>query len=97
MTQFRTLVGLAPQMAAAHYFLGITYAQLGQVEAMLAPLQQAVRLDSKHAGAHSALAALYFERQQYNLAWQHAQQAAQLGAPMQPLFDALRRVREQGQ
>jgi len=62
---------------------------------MLAPLQQAVRLNPKHVRAHSALAALYLERQQYDLAWQHAQQAAHLGAPVQPLLDELRRKREQ--
>ena len=37
----------------------------------------------------------YLERQQYDLAWQHAQQAAHLGAPVQALLEALRRVREQ--
>ena len=93
--QFRTLVELAPQMANAHYFLAMAYAQNGQDEAMLAPLQQAVRLDPAHARAHSALAALYLERRQYNLAWQHAQQAAHLGAPVQPLLEALRQIREQ--
>src|SRR5215510_3482114 len=95
LQQFRTLVELSPQMAEAHYFLAIAYAQNGQAGAMLAPLQQAVRLDPKHPRAHSALAALYLERQQYDLAWQHAQQAAHLGAPVQPLLEALRRKREQ--
>jgi Tfp pilus assembly protein PilF len=95
--QFRTLVQIAPQMADVHYFLAVAYAQNGQAEAMLAPLQQAVRLDPEHARAHSALAAMYLERQQYDLAWQHAQQAAHLGAPVQPLIEALRRVREQAQ
>jgi Tfp pilus assembly protein PilF len=85
----------APQMANAHYCLAVAYAQNGQAEAMLAPLQQAVRLDPTHARAHSALAALYLERQQYDLAWEHAQQAAHLGAPVQPLLEALRRKREQ--
>ena len=42
--------------------------------------------------SHSALAALYLERQQYDLAWQHAQQAAHLGAPVQPLLEALRQA-----
>ena len=53
--------------------LAMAYAQNGQAEAMLALLQQAVRLDPGHARAHSALAALHLERQQYDLAWQHAQ------------------------
>jgi Flp pilus assembly protein TadD len=82
-------------MADAHYFLAMAYVQNGQAEAILAPLQQAVRLDPKHARAHSALGAMYLERQQYDLAWQHAQQAAQLGALVQPLLEALRRKREQ--
>ena len=68
-SQLRSLVGFAPQMANAHYFLAVAYAQNGQAEAMLAPLQQAVCLDPRHARAHSTLAALYLERQQYDLAW----------------------------
>jgi Tfp pilus assembly protein PilF len=84
-------------MANAHYFLAIAYAQNGQDDAMLAPLQQAVRLDPAHARAHSTLASLYLARQQYDLAWRHAQQAAHLGAPVQPLVEALRRIREQTQ
>lgn len=95
--QFQTLVLLAPQMAQAHYLLAIAQAQNGGDEAMLAPLQQAVRLDPHHAHAHSALAALYLARQQYDLAWQHAQQAAHLGAPVQPLLEDLQRARRQGQ
>jgi Tfp pilus assembly protein PilF len=93
--QFRVLVEFVPQMANAHYFLAVAYAQNGQAEAMLAPLQQAVRLDPAHARAHSVLAALYLEGRQYDLAWQHAQQAAHLGAPVQPLLETLRRIREQ--
>ena len=93
--QFRTLVEFVPQMANAHYFLAVAYAQNGQAEAMLAPLQQTVRLDPAHARAHSVLAALYLEGRQYDLAWEHAQQAAHLGAPVQPLLEALQRIREQ--
>ena len=61
---------------------------------MIASLQQAVRLDPEHVRAHGALAALYCERQHYDLAWQHAKQAAHLGAPGQPLLEVLRRLRE---
>ncbi|MEE9147823.1 MAG: tetratricopeptide repeat protein, partial [Candidatus Tectomicrobia bacterium] len=96
VTQFRTLVGLAPQRAEAHYFLAVAAAQLGQVEVMRSALQQALQHDPNHAGAHSALAGLYFQRQQYDLAWKHGTKASQLGAPVQPLLEALRQVREQG-
>jgi Flp pilus assembly protein TadD len=61
---------------------------------MLATLQHVVRLNPNHARAHSTLAAFYLQQQQYDLAWQHASTAARLGAPVQPLLDALQKMRE---
>jgi cytochrome c-type biogenesis protein CcmH/NrfG len=81
-------------MANAHYFLAVAAAQLGQEDAMLTALQRALQQDPNHVRAHSTLASLYFQRQQYDLAWQHATTAAQLGAPVQPLLDAIRQARE---
>lgn len=92
--QLRAATNLAPGMAEAHYVLAVAYAQAGQPEAMLAPLQEATRLDPQHARAHAALASLYYQRQEYELAWQYATKAAQLGAPVAPLVEALRQVRE---
>ena len=92
----RVLVQLAPQDAEAHFLLAAAYAQSGQADAMLQPLQQAVRLAPNHARAHSALAAFYMQQQQYDLAWQHGTTAAQLGAPVQPLLEALRQIRGAG-
>ena len=80
----------------AHYNLALAYGASGDPDAMQRELQEILRLDSRHLEAHLALAALYLERQQYDLAWQHAQQAAHLGAAVQPLLEALRRLREQG-
>jgi Flp pilus assembly protein TadD len=88
------LVDLVPKDAEAHYVLAVAYGQSGQEEAMLTALQQAVRLNPQHARAHSTLAALYLQRQQYDLAWQHANTAARLGAPVQALLEALQRQRQ---
>ncbi len=93
--QFRALINLAPQMANAHYFLAVAAAQLGQEDVMQSALQHAIQHDPKHARAHSALASLYFQRQQYDLSWQHGTQAAQLGAPVQPLLEAIQQARQQ--
>jgi Flp pilus assembly protein TadD len=93
VAQLRTLVEVAPQDAEAHYMLAMAYAQDGQAEDMLATLQRTLQLDPNHARAHSALAAYYLQHQQYNLAWQHATRAAQLGAPVERLLEALERVR----
>ena len=93
--QFQTLVKLAPEMADAHYFLAVAAAQMGQQEAMQASLQRALRQDPNHARAHHALASLYFQQQQYDLAWQHGSKAAKLGAPVQELLDALELLRQQ--
>jgi tetratricopeptide (TPR) repeat protein len=92
--QFDAVIRLAPQMADAHYFLAVAAAQLGREDTMLAALQRALQEDPNHVRAHSTLASLYFQRQQHDLAWQHATKAAQLGAPVQPLLDAIRQARE---
>lgn len=94
MAQFQALIKLAPEMADAHYFLAVTAAQMGQTEAMQASLQRALQKDPDHARAHSALASLYFQQQQYDLAWQHGSRAAQLGAPVQQLMNALEQLRQ---
>ena len=91
--QFRRLVDTAPQLADAHYFLAVAAAQLGEEETMRVALEQAVQHDPQHARAHHALAAMYFQRQEYELAWKHAITAAQLGAAVEPLLKALRQIR----
>ncbi len=94
MAQFQTLVKLAPDMADAHYFLAVAAAQMGQMEAMQASLQRALQQDPDHVRAHSALASLYFQQKQYDLAWQHGSKAAELGAPIQELLNALEPLRQ---
>jgi tetratricopeptide (TPR) repeat protein len=92
MTQFRSLISTAPQMADAYYLLAVAAAQQGQEETMRTALEQTLQRDPNHARAHSALAMLYFQHQDYTLAWQHGKKAEQLGAPVQPFLDALRKV-----
>jgi Tfp pilus assembly protein PilF len=79
-------------MADAYYLLAVAAAQQGQEETMRTALEQTLQRDPNHARAHSALAMLYFQHQDYTLAWQHGKKAEQLGAPVQPFLDALRKV-----
>lgn len=95
MTHLQALTQLAPEMAEAHYFLAVAAAQMGQAETMQASLQRALQLNPKHALAHRALASLYLQQQQYDLAWQHGSKAAELGAPVEPLLNALNALRQQ--
>jgi enediyne biosynthesis protein E4 len=83
---------LDPQHLDAHLQLGMAYLQQGEPGAATERFRTVVRLDSNHAMAHSALAALYFQEQQYERAWQHGQKAAQLGAPVERLLEALRQA-----
>jgi Tfp pilus assembly protein PilF len=66
------------------------------METMQVSLQRALQQDPNHARAHSALASLYFQQQQYDLAWQHGSKAADLGAPVQELLRALEPLRQKG-
>ena len=79
-----------PDHLEARFNLGIGHVQQGELEVATDQLRTVVRLEPNHARAHSVLAALYFQRQQYELAWQHGQKAAQLGAPVEGLLDRLR-------
>jgi tetratricopeptide (TPR) repeat protein len=81
---------LDPQHIEAHLHLTMVYLQQGKLEAAAEGFRTVLRLDPNHAMAHSALATMYFEDQQYEQAWQHGQTAAQLGAPMEHLLEALR-------
>ena len=96
MAEFQAAVRSDATSVPAHYNLALAYGASGDPTAMQRELQEILRLDPRHPEAHLNLAALYLERQQYDLAWQHAQQAAHLGAAVQPLLEALRRLREQG-
>lgn len=83
---------LDPQHIDTHLNLGMVYLQQGEPQAAAERFRTVVRLEPNHAMAHSALAGLYFQDQQYEQAWQHGQKAAQLGAPVQDLLEALRQA-----
>ena len=94
IAEFQAAVHSDATSVSAHYNLALAYGTRGDLAAMQRELPETLRLDPKHAHAHSALAALYLERQQYDLAWEPAQQAAHLGDPVQPLVEVLRRKQE---
>jgi tetratricopeptide (TPR) repeat protein len=96
LRELQETVRLDPHHVEARFKLGVAYAQRGQVTEAAEALRTVVRLRPNHPGAHSVLAALYFLQQQYKLAWQHGQKAAQLGAPVQPLLEALQQAMGQG-
>ena len=99
MVQFQEALRHDPRHLPAHNDLGILYAERGEIEQAITAFSAALQIDPTSiqsrdnlAMAHGAQAALYFQRQQYELAWQHGQKAAQLGAPVQPLLEALRQA-----
>jgi tetratricopeptide (TPR) repeat protein len=83
---------LDPQHVDAHFNLGVAHLQRGEAAAASAQFRAVINLNPNHAMAHSVLATLYFQRQEYELAQQHAQRAAQLGAPVERLLEALRQA-----
>ena len=81
---------LDPRHIDAHFNLGVTRLHQGEAAAAVERFRAVINLNPNHAMAHSVLATLYFQQQQYELARRHAQRAAQLGAPVERLLEALR-------
>jgi tetratricopeptide (TPR) repeat protein len=90
--ELQETVRLDPRHVDAHLGLGIGYIEQGEMEAAIEQFRTVVSLEPRHARAHSALATLYFQQRQYELARQHAQQAGELGAPMEGLLERLRQA-----
>jgi Tfp pilus assembly protein PilF len=83
---------LDPRHLDAHLNLGLADLKQGEAEAAVKRFRAVIGLDPNHALAHSVLASLYFQDQQYELARRHAEKASQLGAPVERLLEALRRA-----
>ena len=83
---------LDPRDLNAQPNLGLASLTQGATEAAVERFRVVIGLEPNHAMAHSVLARLYFQNQQYELAQRHAQRAAQLGAPMERLLEALRQA-----
>ena len=101
ITAFEAALRAQPQadearqnLANAYYTQALAAAQNGQINALQTLLQRALQYDPDHAGAHGVLASIYFQYQQYDLAWQHGTRAAKAGAPVESLLNALIQMRE---
>jgi Tfp pilus assembly protein PilF len=92
MRELEETLRLDPQHRDAHFNLGIASLQQGNEAAAIEQFRTVIGLDPSHAMGHSVLASLYFQHQQYQLAQRHAEKAAQLGAPVERLLEALRRT-----
>jgi enediyne biosynthesis protein E4 len=87
---------LDPRHVDAHFNLGVARLHQGEAAAATERFRAVIGLDPDHTMAHSVLATLYFQHRQYELAQRHAQRAAQLGAPVERLLEALRQATGQG-
>jgi tetratricopeptide (TPR) repeat protein len=76
----------------ARFRLGLAYQLVGQQQDAIQELEAVLRAQPGHAGAHTQLARLYYQVQQFDDAWRHARRAESLGVPVAKLLEALRRV-----
>ncbi len=74
------------------YRLALVHLAAEQVPEATAALQQVLRVQPNHAGAHLYLGSTYYRLGQFDPAWRHARQAEALGAPVAELIAALRQV-----
>jgi Flp pilus assembly protein TadD len=67
------------QRADVYSNLGNIYLQQGQLDEAINEYRQALSLQDNFAGAHNNLAMAYFKKDEYALAIQHCDRAAELG------------------
>jgi len=95
VSELEETLRLDPQHVDAHFNLGVVQLHQGEAAAASAQFRAVINLNPDHAMAHGVLATLYFQDQQYDLAQRHAHRAAQLGAPVERLLEALRQATRQ--
>jgi tetratricopeptide (TPR) repeat protein len=72
-----------PDAAAPHYFLGVAYMDLGQIEKGLNALRQASRIEPRTAKIHVGLGFACFRLKRYQEALKHFEHARRLNAKAQ--------------
>ena len=75
-------VTVQPDNACVHYNLAAAYANTDRYELAVAEYKKAVEFDPQMGDAHNGLAFALYKLKQYKLAWQHAEIADKLGAPV---------------
>lgn len=78
-----------PDNAKAYFNLGDLYYFQGKVETAIDSYTKALEIDPNLSEAHKNLSEIYAVREQYDLAWKHAQSAERLGN--RKLVEMLRR------
>lgn len=87
---FERAIGFVPADARVRSVYGSYLLTLGQPDAALTQLTEAVRLDPDNATGHYNLGLLYLNRKDDAAALRHAQQAYSLGFPLPGLKNRLR-------
>lgn len=77
--EWQETIALDSEHAAAHYNLGIAYADEAEVDLAIAALRQAVHLDPFDVDARRELADLYFEQDRFNDGIDQLRQALNIG------------------
>lgn len=89
---FRKAIELYPETAATYAVYGIFLQKTGQLGRAIESYKTSLELDSASPGTHYNLGLAYFEKKQFDLANQHAQEAYARGFPLPGLRDKLKRA-----
>jgi tetratricopeptide (TPR) repeat protein len=89
---FQRAIELYPETAPTYAAYGIFLQKSGQLERAIENYKTSLKLDPGHMGTHYNLGLAYFDKKQFDLANQHAQEAYAQGFPLPGLRDKLRKV-----
>lgn len=86
IAEFKKAVELNPNLAEAHYNLGVVYLTKELFDEAIAEFKRAIDIAPEFAPAHNNLAIIYYSKGEYSLAIEHCDRAIELGHKVQPEF-----------
>jgi len=90
---YQSAIQLIPDYVDAYFNMGAAYYKQEDLKKAEEAFLKAIELQPNYGRAHYSLGAVYLDQKKYDLAWKHAEKAAEYGIPYKSLKEKLAKVK----